>query len=332
MKQFLYIVLVFSLLFTSNVFAQFDFGFDFSKAGSAGLQSLKIESGARERALGGAVSSIVNDANAIFWNVAGIGYVKDFQLFASHSNWLVDSKHITFAAAYPVGPVVIGLSLMSMQINDFEETTALFPQGTGRMVSAGDISIGIGVARQFTDKLLIGGQIKYVIETLDDKSFDNILFDIGTIYNTGWRNLRLGFALLHFGPDMNFINKKVRTPLLFRVSAADDIISSENFLATLMIELVHPTDNDEWLSIGSEFVLLNTLKLRAGYRFVNDEGNSRVDIDIGTIGKNDVGNLSFGAGVQSPVLGLSNIKVDYAFTSYTQVFNDIHTITVGIEF
>jgi len=332
MKQFLYIVLVYSLLFTSNVIAQFDFGFDFSKAGSAGLQSLKIESGARERALGGAVSSIVNDANAIFWNVAGIGYVKDFQLFASHSNWLVDSKHITFAAAYPVGPVVIGLSLMSMQINDFEETTALFPQGTGRMVSAGDISIGIGVARQFTDKLLIGGQIKYVIETLDDKSFDNILFDIGTIYNTGWRNLRLGFALQHFGPDMNFINKTVRTPLLFRVSAADDIISSENFLATLMIELVHPTDNDEWLSIGSEFVLLNTLKLRAGYRFVNDEGNSRVDIDIGTIGKNDVGNLSFGAGVQSPVLGLSNIKVDYAFTSYTQVFNDIHTITVGIEF
>lgn len=315
MKQFLYTVLVFLLLITSNIFAQFDFGFDFSKAGSAGLQSLKIESGARERALGGAVTSVVNDANAIFWNVAGIGYVKDFQLFASHSNWLVDSKHLTFAVAYPVGPVVVGVSVMSMKINDFEETTALDPQGTGRMVSAGDISIGIGVARQFTDKLLIGGQIKYVKETLDDKSFDNFLFDIGTIYNTGWRNLRLGFALQHFGPDMKFINKTVRTPLLFRVSAADDIISSENFLATLMIELVHPTDNDEWLNLGSEFVLLNALSLRAGYRFINDEGN-----------------LSVGAGVQSPILGLSNVIVDYAFTSYTQVFNDIHTITVGIEF
>jgi len=315
MKQFLYIILVNSVLFTSSVFAQFDFGFDFSKAGSAGLQSLKIESGARERSLGGAVSSIVNDANAIFWNVAGIGHVKAFQLFASHSNWLVDSKHITFSAAYPVGPVVIGLSLMSMQINEFEETTALDPQGTGRMVSAGDIAIGIGVARQFTDKLFIGGQIKYVKETLDDMSFDNFLFDIGTIYNTGWRNLRLGFALQHFGPDMKFINKTVRTPLLFRMSAADDIISSDNFLATLMIELVHPTDNNEWLNIGSEFVLLKTLSLRAGYRFNNDEGN-----------------LSVGAGVHSPVLGLSNIKVDYAFTSYTQVFNDIHTITVGIEF
>lgn len=315
MKQFLYIILVNSVLFTSSIFAQFDFGFDFSKAGSAGLQSLKIESGARERSLGGAVSSIVDDANAIFWNVAGIGHVKSFQIFASHSNWLVDSKHITFAAAYPVGPVVIGLSLMSMQINDFEETTALDPLGTGRMVSAGDISIGIGVARQFTDKLFIGGQIKYVKETLDEKSFDNFLFDIGTIYNTGWRNLRLGFTLQHFGPDMKFINKTVRTPLLFRMSAADDIISSDNFLATLMIELVHPTDNNEWLNLGSEFVLLKTLSLRAGYRFNNDEGN-----------------LSFGAGVHSPVLGLSNIKVDYAFTSYTQVFNDIHTITVGIEF
>lgn len=315
MKQFLYIILVNLALFTSSIFAQFDFGFEFSKAGSAGLQSLKIEAGARERALGGAVSSIVNDANAIFWNVAGIGYVKYFQLFASHSNWLVDSKHITLSAAYPVGPVVIGVSLMSMQINDFEETTALEPLGTGRMVSAGDISIGIGVARQFTDKLFIGGQVKYVNEKLDDKSFDNFLFDIGTIYNTGWRNLRLGFALQHFGPDMKFINKTVRTPLLFRMSAADDIISFENFLATLMIELVHPTDNDEWLNLGSEVVLLNTLSLRAGYRFNYDEGN-----------------LSFGAGVYSPVLGLSNIKVDYAFTSYTQVFNDIHTITVGIMF
>ena len=228
MKTFLYSVLVYSLLFTSNVIAQFDFGFDFSKAGTAALQSLKIESGARERALGGAVSSVVDDANAIFWNVAGIGYVKDFQLFASHSNWLVDSKHITLAVAYPVGPVVVGLSLMSMQINDFEETTALFPLGTGRIVSAGDISIGIGVARQFTDKLFIGGQIKYVQETLDTTSFDNFLFDIGTIYNTGWRNLRIGFALQHFGPDMNFVNKTVRTPLLFRMSAADDIFSSEN--------------------------------------------------------------------------------------------------------
>lgn len=315
MKYLLHIIVVYLLLSASSVFAQFDFGFDFTKAGSAGLQSLKIESGARERALAGAVSSVVDDANAIFWNVAGIGYVHDFQLFASHSNWLVDSRHITLAAAYPVGPVVVGVSLMSMQINDFEETTALNPLGTGRMVSAGDISIGIGIARQFTDKLFIGGQIKYVQQKLDDLTFDNFLFDIGTIYNTGWRNLRLGFALQHFGADMKFINTTIRTPLLFRMSAADDIISLENFRATLMIELVHPTDNDEWLNLGGEFIILKVLALRAGYRFLNDEGN-----------------LSVGAGIQYPMLSLSNIKVDYAFTSYTQVFNDIHTITIGIEF
>lgn len=337
MKQLLYTAVIFSLTFTSNVFAQFDFGFDFSKAGSAGLQSLKIEAGARERGLGGAVTAVVNDANAIFWNVAGIGYVKDFELYASHSNWLVDSKHITFAAAYPAGPVVVGVSLMSMQINDFEETTALQPLGTGRMVSAGDISIGIGIARQFTDKLFIGGQIKYVQQKLDDLTFDNLLFDIGTIYNTGWRNLRLGFALQHFGPDMKFINKTVRTPLLFRVSAADDIFSSDNFLATFMIELLHPTDNNEWLNIGGEFVLFNALALRAGYRFrfIDDESHLTDENKLSeepTIGSSDQGNLSFGVGVKSPVLGLSNIKVDYAFTSYTQVFEDIHTITVGIEF
>ena len=315
MKKILYAVLVFLIMMSTGTFAQFNFGFNFTKAGSAGLQSLKIESGARERALGGAVVSIVNDANAIFWNVAGIGYVNDFQVFASHSNWLVDSKHITLAAAYPVGPIVIGLSVMSMQINDFEETTVLFPQGTGRMVSAGDLSIGIGVARQFTDKLYIGGQIKYVREKLDDESFDNFLFDIGTIYHTGWRDLRLGFALQHFGPDMKFLNKTFRTPLLFRVGAADNVIYSEHLLATLSVELVHPTDNKEWFNAGAEFVFLKMFSLRSGYRFNNDNGK-----------------FSAGVGVRSHVLGLSNISVDYAFTSYTNVFEDIHTITVGAAF
>lgn len=315
MKKILYVLLFFIVITSSNSFAQFNFGFDFSKAGSAGLQSLKIESGARERALGGAVVSLVNNANAIFWNVAGIGYVNNFQVFASHSNWLVDSRHITLAAAYPVGPVVIGLSVMSMQINDFEETTVILPQGTGRMVSAGDLSIGIGVARQFTDKLYIGGQIKYVREKLDDESFDNFLFDIGTIYHTGWRHLRLGFALQHFGPDMKFLNKTFRTPLLFRVGAADDIINSENLLATLSVELVHPTDNNEWFNAGAEFVFLKIFSLRGGYRFNNDNGK-----------------FSTGVGVNSSVLGISNITVDYAFTSYANVFEDIHTITVGASF
>ena len=86
------------------------------------------------------------------------------------------------------------------------------------------MAIGLVVAKQISNHFKIGGQIKYVQETLDDQSFSNILFDIGALYNTGWRNLRLGFSIQHFGPDMKIIDKTFRTPLLFRLSATDDLI------------------------------------------------------------------------------------------------------------
>jgi hypothetical protein len=71
-------------------------------------------------------------------------------------------------------------------------------------------------------------QVKYIQEKLDDYKLTNILFDVGTIYYTGFRQLTLGFSLQHFGPDMNLVNQDFRTPLLFRVSASDEVFSTDN--------------------------------------------------------------------------------------------------------
>jgi hypothetical protein len=84
--------------------------------------------------------------------------------------------------------------------------------GTGRMVSAGDLLIGVAAARRFTDKLTIGLQLKYVRESLDNDVVSNVLFDVGSIYYTGFHNLRLGFALQHFGPDMKVLTRNSGHP------------------------------------------------------------------------------------------------------------------------
>src|SRR5690606_23192726 len=222
-KIFLISILTFIIFSAEKNFAQFDYGFDFSKAGSAGLQFLKIGVGARETALGEAVSAVVQDANSVFWNPAGLAYIEKREMIVTHNQWLVDSRHNAAVIAYPLGEFAIALSAVQLSINEFEETTAIQPDGTGRMVKAGDLMIGLSAARRFTDRLAIGLQIKYVQEKLDEYSIDNILFDIGTIYYTGFRQLKLGFSLQHFGPDMKLVNQDFRTPLLFRVSAADEI-------------------------------------------------------------------------------------------------------------
>lgn len=313
MKIKLSIILV--MLLTGVLRAQYDYGFDFAKTGSAGLQFLKIGVGARESAMGEAVTAAVKDVNAVFWNPAGLAYVKNYQASFSHNNWLVDSRQISAAVAIPFESFSIALSVVSFSINEFEETTVTNPEGTGRMVNAGDVMIGISAARMFTDHLSIGGQIKYVHEKLDDYSIDNVLLDIGALYYTGFRNLRLGFALQHFGPDMKMVDQEFRTPLLFRINATDEVFDLQDMSLTAALELVHSTDNVEIVNVGTELKLYDYFFLRGGYRFNTDEGK-----------------ISFGFGVISPQVTGVNLKVDYSFVKSEIVFEDIHRFTVGISF
>jgi hypothetical protein len=316
MKKSILIYAVFIMILSSiENHAQFDYGFDFSKSGSAGLQFLKIGVGARETAMGEAVTGLVNDANSVFWNPAGLAYVTQGQAMLSHNSWLVDSKQNAAVIAYPLGSFVVALSAMNLSINQFEETTALQPDGTGRLVSAGDLVIGLSAARRFTDRLSIGMQVKYIQEKLDNYSLSNILFDVGTIYYTGFRQLRLGFALQHFGPDMKLVNQEFRTPLLFRVSASDEIFSFKDFGLVAAVDLIHPTDNNEWVNIGMELRLLEFVKLRAGYRF-----------------DNDLSKASFGIGLYPPSISDINLRIDYSYVPSETVFSDIQRLTVGIAF
>lgn len=297
---------------TQLVFAQFDYGFNFNKAGSAGLQFLKIGIGARETAMGQAAGSMTENSSSVFWNPAGVGFSNGMQMMVTHQQWLVDSRVDAVAMTLPVKSLVVGLSAVNFAIKEYEETTAMAPYGTGNMIRAGDMLVGLTVARRFSDKLSIGGQIKWVQEVLDDRTFDNILFDIGTIYKTGFRNLQLGFAFQHYGPDMKIADLLFRTPLLFRVSAVDDVFRWKNQRLTLAAELIHPTDNNEIINIGLEYELLNMIALRGGYRVNVDEGN-----------------LSFGFGINPPAVIGVGTHFDYSMVSFGNIFGEIHQFTLS---
>jgi len=314
MKKIYYLLFIIMITVQTG-FAQFDYGFDFTKTGTAGLQFLKIGVGARETAMGEAFISLSDNVNSVYWNVAGIGFVTSPQLTFSHSNWLVESTHDAFAVALPVKSFVVGFSAIGFKIQEFEETTVLEPNGTGNMVGAGDYLLGLAVARRYTDKLTIGLQIKYVQEVLDNRSFSNMLFDVGTIYHTGFRNLKLAFTLQHFGPDMKLADQQFRTPLLFRVGASDYIFNTNLHSLIASGELVHPTDANEWINIGMEYTLINILALRAGYQ-TNDKEQR----------------LTTGFGVLVPNIGKVGTSFDYAYISFGEIFGATHRFTIGLSF
>ncbi len=303
------------LLMVNSVFAQFDYGFDFSKSGTSGLQFLKIGIGAKQVGFGSAVSSTVDDAAAVFWNPAGIGWMNEKQVFLAHNTWLVDSRHSAISFAMPLGSFVVGANIAVLNIKEFEETTVDFPGGTGRMVGAGDFVIGLAVARKYTEKLSIGLQVKFVQEKLDDVTFNNFLFDVGTIYYTGFRDLRLAFTLQHFGPDKKLFDTNFKMPLLFRLGAADHIINTDNLRITTAVDLVHPTDNNEWVNLGLEIGLVKLIEIRGGYRINVDEGA-----------------LTLGFGLQAPHMMGVRPQLDYAYVSYGDIFGATHRFSLAFSF
>ncbi|MDX1418451.1 MAG: PorV/PorQ family protein [Rubricoccaceae bacterium] len=304
---------ILALLLAPAAAAQIDYGFDFERSGSAGFQFLKIALGARESALGEAAAALTNDANAVFWNVGALPLAGETQAAFSHNEWLVESSLDALVLSTPIGNYALALSLARFGIEPFEETTVLEPDGTGRIVDAGDFMVGLGGARRFTDRLTIGVQAKYVHETLDDDAFSNVLFDVGALYYTGFRNLRLGFALQHFGPDVEGLTFDFRTPLLFRVAAADELVQTANVTVSTAVELVHPTDNNEWVNAGLEARLLDVLALRTGYRLSVDEGA-----------------WSVGAGVAPPRVGGVGVRADYAYVPYGDLLGATHRFTVTL--
>lgn len=314
MKIF-YLLIVLLALTAKCSFAQFDYGFDFSKAGTSGLQFLKIGIGAKQVGFGSAVSSTVDDAAAVFWNPAGIGWLTHKQVFLAHNTWLADSKHSAISYAMPVGSFVLAANIAVLSIKEFEETTVDAPTGTGRMVGAGDFMFGIAIARKYTDQLSIGAQVKFVQEKLDDVTFSNFLFDVGTIYYTGFRDLRLAFTLQHFGPDKKIFDQKFKMPLLFRLGAADNIINNEDLRITAAVDLVHPTDNNEWVNMGLEVGLMKYFAIRGGYRVNVDQGD-----------------FSLGFGLLSPdVMGVLP-QLDYAYVSYGDIFGATHRFSLAFSF
>lgn len=303
------------LLFAAAAPAQYDYGFTFTKAGSSGYQSLKIGVGAREVAMGEAASAVSTSAASVFWNPGALAFVERPEVLFSHNAWINGSRQEAAVVAMPVGSYVVAVSALQFAIEEFEETTVQAPYGTGRMVSAGDIVFGLAVSRRFTDKLTIGIQGKYFRESLDDFSFGNVMLDIGTVYHTGFHNLRLAFALQHFGPDKKLLKTDFRTPLLFRLGVGEDFLKTQEHRFTVAVDLVHPTDNSEWVNMGAEYEFLKMFAARAGYRLLSDEGN-----------------LSLGAGVTTPEIGSFAIGVDYAYASFGEVLGATHRISLTVGF
>lgn len=302
------------LLIPSMVFSQ-------AKVGTTGVNFLELGISARAMGMAEAYVAGVTDASAVYYNPAALTYSYGRQVMFTHISLPAGINYEAFALALPLENFggVLGVGVFSLNTGDILRTSYYHALGNDQngdrqYFSAGDIAISLSYGKFLTDKFSIGVTAKYIQENLETEQTWGWGADVGTCYNSGFQNFKIGMIITNFGPDMKFIEKNFPLPINFRFGASIDFVDKQDHLVTFAAEGSHPADNLEKYNVGLEYVYLDKFSLRMGERF-------NYDID----------GFTWGGGVNVPLGEDMDIYVDYAYQDFG-ILTDVHRFTIGLIF
>jgi hypothetical protein len=326
-KKIKYILLIIPLIALS---LQADI--KFSKVGTTSAQFLKIGVG-RATGMGEAFGAIADDVSASYFNPAGLAQLTKKEALLSHIDWISDLNHDYVSLALPVNRLgVIAFSVTALTMSNMERlwiddpaTVIREDDSTGLYFGAMDVAFAVSYARQITDKLAFGFTGKAVSQTIYNMSASGAALDLGLLYRTGFKSLRLAAIVSNFGSSMAFsglalefqdttyqvkpraryVTTATPLPTTFRFGLAYDLLDQPDNKLTFALDVLHPNDINETVNFGFEYIFRKIFFVRTGYIFNND-------LSYAEAIKYQTG-LSAGVGFMTNITPAVNIRIDYCY-------------------
>ena len=309
------------------------------KLAQTGMQFLSVISDGRAAALGGSVTSREMQSGSLFFNPATMGFDTSFvNAVFSRNEWIADINH--YNASISVNPAegdygVFGLSLQIVDYGliegtvvdgnekgylDYTELGLLNPDPNA-------LAVGIGYAKALSDKFSVGGQVKWVRQSLGESlipvdsvnrnrvenKLSVLAFDFGTLYKTGFKSLAFGMSVRNFSQEVKYVAEEFQLPLTFSIGVSIDLNDISNlgdehsFLFS--VDAIHARSATGQVGFALEYQFMNHFFLRGSYITNNSENE-----------------YNLGAGV-----AWYGVQFDYAFSPYG-VFGDIQRLTVRFSY
>jgi len=326
------------------------------RIGTTSANFLELGFGGAGLSMGDSYVSMVNDISSVYWNPAGLGYMKKNQLMVMHQPWFADINSSFVGVGY-VDPNLgtFGIALTFVDYGSEDVTSMISQDGTGEKFDGLDLAISLSYGRKLADWFSFGATGKYITSRIWHESASAIAFDLGAIVNTSFlswtgskdHGLKIGMSISNYGTRMqydgidlkrpideapdeggNFAYVPARyetteweLPLIFRIGASTYLVYTENHKVSLSVDALHPNNNSEHLNLGGEYLFtlpgVGKLALRAGYK-----GLLMVDNHYG---------WSFGAGFLVNYIGNNNIIIDYAYRDIG-LLGKVHAYTLSLTF
>lgn len=342
MKKIIFALTILTLLLPLSLSAK-----PFGKAGTAALQFLKLGVDARAIGMGEAYTAVTDDISSTYWNPAGLAPATQNQAFFSHTNWVANIYHEYAAASWTNGVSTLAGYGSVLHMDKMDITDEDFFGPTGQQFTNSALAFGIDYAQVFTKRFTAGLGVKYLRENLYEFSVNSYAFDVGSMYNTGWNNIKIGMALRNFGPDIRYrvdddedgsydedpfdlfdndgdgqidedgpeLDSKI--PMSFSLGISGDIQRTDTTHWIASLQLDNVIDRMETWNLGTEYKL-NNLFLRAGYQF-----------------NYDTNGFSAGLGYQLAT-SFAILNIDYAYTDMgmlaENLFKSAHRVSIKMRY
>ena len=218
-------IMIIIVLNTGLIYSQNTNTNTITKRGTTAAQFLKIGVDARATAMGNAFTAMNGDLSNIYWNPAGLAYIDGIQVMFVNSPWIAETNfnYLAFAFNSP-GIGTLGFSLTSLTVPEDIVRTVEQPEGTGERFEAGDLAATLSYSRRLTDKFSIGGNLKFVKQKIWHSKAQAIALDLGALFITPFRDIRIGANLSNFGNSLKMDGRDmiISVCLLYTSDAADE--------------------------------------------------------------------------------------------------------------
>lgn len=311
-------------------------GFE-SKVGTTAATFLVIPVGARAMGLAEAFVANVDDETAMFWNPAGMVQQENGSgFFFSTLDWFMDLNLGSAGMTCKTGKKsIIGIGINALDLGQIDVTTIRQPEGNENTVDANELALSLSYARYLTHAFSLGVTGKWIVSSYANETASGFAIDIGTLYNTGWRGLRVGMSLTNFGTKLKLegrdliishdqdillgsdqpVDGRLHTegwnmPTSFRLGVAMEIFQNKVLRWIVSADGVHATDVNERAMFGSE-IKIGNFSLRTGFGIGYDQQR-----------------LAAGGGFNKDLAGFT-LGIDYGMMT-VEPFGLVHSVTARI--
>ena len=187
------------------------------RSGQSGANELLINPWGRTSGWANANTANVRGFESMGLNVAGLAFTKKTEMMFANTTWLkgTDIKMNAFGFSQKLGKDggVLAVSIMSMNFGDIDITTTELPEGGIGKFSPRFMNMGIGFAKEFSNSIYGGVNVKIISESIADLKAQGVAFDAGIQYHTTIgakakeqkiKNVKFGISLRNVGPPLCF--------------------------------------------------------------------------------------------------------------------------------